>query len=90
MTQPTVADASALCRKLGARGVIVLAFDEEQFASGSYGMTRVECRDMAALSDAIFSDIRANNYPVWSPASQRVQVANDADAARALLEEHPL
>lgn len=54
-----------LAEALRARGVIVLAFDEERSACASYGATKAECRQMAQLLDTIVDQIDSGELAVW-------------------------
>ena len=55
--RPSVRDARELCNRLGARGVIVLAFDGTAYAAASYGQTKAECaaygKTLDEIADAI-------------------------------------
>lgn len=50
---PTVHQARRVCSETGARGVIVLALDDEGVAGASYGATKAECAQMGTLLDRI-------------------------------------
>ena len=67
MTRPTITQARRICDELKARGVIILAFTEDNFAGASYGETRGECRQLGVTLDAIVDDINAGRIPVWRP-----------------------
>ena len=43
MKKPTINQVRPLCEALNARGVIVLAFSEDNIAGASYGETKREC-----------------------------------------------
>ena len=64
---PTVRDARELCNRLGARGVIVLAFEGTSYAGASYGMSRAECASYGKTMDAIGKAIEERLIKVESP-----------------------
>lgn len=65
MRNPTIADARAICDRLNARAVIVIALSDDNVCGASYGETRVECRQTAQTMDLIIREIEAGNIPVW-------------------------
>ena len=67
MREPQVDDAKELAKRLGAQGVIVLAFDGEMVASASYGQTKGDCRTMCETLDVIVDGITDGNIPVRWP-----------------------
>lgn len=65
MKAPTISEAKRICERIGARGVIVLAFDEERFTGASYGETKHECRQVGRLMDRILREIEEERIEVW-------------------------
>lgn len=65
MKRPTITQAKKICEELRARGVIVLAFDEDDFQGVSYGETRAECSQLGQTMDAICDEISAGRIGVW-------------------------
>ena len=65
MKRPTVRQTHAICDSLNARGVIVLAFSEDNVAGASYGETKCECKQLAYTMDRIIADIQEGRIPVW-------------------------
>lgn len=66
MLSPTAyGTCKRLTEELGARGVIVLAFDHDGHKSASYGTTAEECRQMARLLDCIADRIERGGFVVW-------------------------
>lgn len=63
MKRPTITQARHLADALGARQVIVIAFDTESFAASSYGQTRAECGDVGAVLDFIADGLRDRSIP---------------------------
>lgn len=57
--------AKALAQRLGAKGIIVLAFNDDRFAGVSYGITRAECAPMGRLLDRIGEMIEVRAGGVW-------------------------
>jgi hypothetical protein len=52
--KPSVRAAQRVCESIGARQVVVIAFDGTgQFACISYGETKAECKAVAVLCEAI-------------------------------------
>lgn len=68
MKYPTVYQARALCDSLKARGVIVLAFDEDAVRGSSYGETKHECKQIAYTLDQIVEALESGHLPVWVTA----------------------
>ena len=67
--EPTITQAKRICEAVKARGVIVIAFDEESVAGASYGETKPECKDMGVLLDAIVADIQSGRLQPWGTAA---------------------
>lgn len=61
-----VEDARRLAKQLRARGLIVIAFDDDNYASASYGKSKRDCTDMAGLADAITDAIEHEVFTAWS------------------------
>lgn len=53
MKPPKITDARKLCEALGARSVIVIAFEGNRYAAASYGETRAACASTGKTLDAI-------------------------------------
>ncbi len=66
MKRLSITEARQICEKLGARGVIVLSFSEDNIAGTSYGATRAECSDLGRTLDAIVDEISSERIGVWS------------------------
>lgn len=64
MKRPTITAARRLCEEHGARQVIVLCFDGESVAGASYGATREECADVAAVLDVLVDGMLDRSIPV--------------------------
>lgn len=58
--------AKPLAEKLHAKGVIILAFDDERSACTSYGVDKAHCQDLARLLDRICDKIDKEEWPVWN------------------------
>lgn len=52
-TAPSIEEAKALALKHRRRGIIILAFGDSDYSRCGYGMTRADCRAMAAVSEQI-------------------------------------
>ena len=73
MRPPEIAEAAVLCRKLMARGLIIIAIDEDgRMAGASYGMTTPECRDAGRVLDDMIA-LGEQGAPVWSLGSTVAQ-----------------
>lgn len=57
MTNPKISDAKAICQRLGARSVIIIALDGDRFAGVSYGETKAECSAAGRMLDRIIDRI---------------------------------
>lgn len=58
----TIASARRTCEEIGARQVIVLAFDGSgRFAVVSYGETRQECRAVARVADVLADGLKSGD-----------------------------
>ena len=66
MKHPTVHQAHAICDSVKARGVIVLAFSDDNVAGASYGETKVECKQIGYTLDRIIESIMDGKIPVWT------------------------
>lgn len=66
MKRLSITEARQICEKLGARGVIVIAFSEDDMAGTSYGATREECADLAETLEVIAEKIEQEQILVWS------------------------
>lgn len=64
MRTPSIRDAWKLCKDIGARGVIVLAFDDGGFAGASYGDTKAECSVYGRVLDAIADEVQSGRIQV--------------------------
>lgn len=53
----TIRDARALCKTLGARGLIVIAVHGDCLSSASYGATKADCREMGKHLDRAYDAI---------------------------------
>jgi hypothetical protein len=62
----SITEARRICEQIGARGVIVLSFDEDDVQGTSYGATREECADLAETLEAIAEKIEREEILVWS------------------------
>jgi hypothetical protein len=62
----TVHDARLLAKALRARGVLIIAFDDDNYAAASFGKKKRDCEDMAALSDSITDAIEHEIFTTWS------------------------
>lgn len=65
MRNPTIDEARTLCERIGAKGVIILAFTKARFVSVSYGTTTAHCRSMGKLNDKIAEMIEAGDLAAW-------------------------
>ena len=65
MKRPTVSQAHAICEAVRARGVIVLAFDEDQVFGASYADTKIECKQLGRTLDEIVEAIENCKIHVW-------------------------
>lgn len=65
MKRPTITHAKRICQELGARGVIVLVFDVDDFQGVSYGETRLECSQLGQTLDVIVNEISDGVIQVW-------------------------
>ena len=79
---PKIHHARTLCESLKARGVIVLAFTEDNVAAASYGETKAECAQLKGTLDAIIRDIEEGEIPVWAQAGLATWKRRDNDAHR--------
>lgn len=64
MKRPTIKDAQRTCQALGARGVIILAFNADdggRVAGVSYGVTMPVCRDMGKVLDQIVDRLESGD-----------------------------
>ena len=61
----SITEARKICESLGARGVIVIAFSEDDMAGTNYGATRAECADLGQTLDAIIESMQTGNLIVW-------------------------
>lgn len=61
----SITEARKICESLGARGVIVIAFSEDDMAGTSYGATQAECADLGQTLEAIIAKIETGAIPVW-------------------------
>jgi hypothetical protein len=59
MKCPTVHQARAICEAVKARGVIVLAFSEDQVFGASYADTKIECKQLGHTLDEIVEAIES-------------------------------
>ena len=59
MTKPTIAEARALGKKYGLKGVIILHHDGELAGYASWGETRAECGWMRRLADRCYAALEA-------------------------------
>lgn len=68
----TITTARKACEAMGARQVIVLAFDAEgNFAVVSYGETRAECAAVRATCDDIADKLKSGE--IHAPGGSRVR-----------------
>lgn len=65
MNPVDIEEAKALAKKLGARGVIILAFDDDRISGASYGRTKKDCKSMGRLMDLITDPIEDGDVEVW-------------------------
>jgi hypothetical protein len=65
MKHPTVHQAHAICEAVKARGVIVLAFSEDQVFGASYADTKIECKQLGHTLDEIVEAIESCKIHVW-------------------------
>ncbi|HWQ54850.1 MAG TPA: hypothetical protein VN442_14280 [Bryobacteraceae bacterium] len=65
MNRPTITQARRICEALKARGVIILAFTEDNFAGASYGETKGECGQLGRVLDKIASLMGSGFVRVW-------------------------
>lgn len=65
MKRLSITEARKICESLGARGVIVIAFSEDDMAGTSYGATRAECADLGMTLEAIMDEIETEDISVW-------------------------
>jgi len=66
MKKPTIAQAKAICEALKARGVIVLAFTEDDVAGASYAASRSECQQLGYTLDCIIDAISDGRCTTWT------------------------
>ena len=65
MKHPTVHQTHVICDSLKARGVIILAFSNDNVSGSSYGETKAECKQLGYTLDRIIEDIMEGRLPVW-------------------------
>jgi len=68
MKSPTIGDARAICERLGARAVIVIALTRDDLAGVSYGQTKRECGQVGHALDRICKAIEDGRLKVWEDA----------------------
>ena len=78
MRRPTVHQAHGIRDLLKCRGVIILAFTEDDYAGSSYGETTAECKQMAYTLDSIVADIESGRTPVWATAESVAAMNREA------------
>lgn len=63
--KPSITAARRVCEAIGARQVVVVAFDGDGcYAVTSYGETKAECAAVALLCDAIANDLTSGRLPM--------------------------
>lgn len=67
LKQKAVGHARWLARQYGARGVVVLVFDEDHVAGASYGETKAECKRLGHVLDGIVDDLQLRGPAAWNP-----------------------
>ena len=67
----TIRDSKALCKTLGARGVIVIAVHGQQLSATSYGTTKDDCREIGKHLDRAYDAIMKRRGPGTETALQR-------------------
>ena len=89
MKRPTVHQAHAICDSVKARGVIVLAFSDDNVAGASYGETKAECKQIAFTLDEIIEAIQEGQIPIWATReSEAARIkTRDAEIVRRAVEE---
>jgi hypothetical protein len=65
MTPLSVEKLRAMAKRNGWRGVVVIAFDDENIAATSYGRDREDCGRMSNLAGRITALIEAGALKVW-------------------------
>ena len=65
MKRPTITQAKQICQTAGARGAIILVFDEDDIEGASYGETRDECEQLGKTLDRIVDLIGKGHIAVW-------------------------
>ncbi len=63
MKPPKITDARKVCEALGARSVIVIAFEGDRYGAVSYGETKAECKSTGETLDAIVNRLRDGLIP---------------------------
>lgn len=61
--KPRIGDAKRICEELGARSVVVLAFEGDKLAAVSYGETKAECASTGRTLDAIYDALMQGRLP---------------------------
>jgi hypothetical protein len=64
MKQPTIAIAKEIAKKHNANGVLILCFDDKNFLSASFGITKAECRKYGKLLEDIADLIESGELSV--------------------------
>lgn len=53
----SIRDARALCKTLGARGLMVIAIHDDRLSAASYGQTKADCQEMGKHLDRAYDAI---------------------------------
>lgn len=61
---PAVAHAKEMAKRLGASGVIIIAFSDATFAGASYGQTKRKCTALKAVLDDISDGLTTGDIKV--------------------------
>lgn len=73
LKQKAVGHARCLARQYGARGVVVLVFDQDRVAGASYGETKAECKKLGKVLDGIVDELQSkNNHAPLAPRPGKV------------------
>lgn len=75
----TIAVVRNLGRLLRARGVVVLALDDENIAVGTWGKRKRDCDDMARLGDSLLDAIQHGIFATWRKRNAAGKIVSDAD-----------
>ena len=67
LKQKAVGHARWLARQYGARGVVVLVFDQDRVAGASYGETKAECKKLGQVLDGIVDELQLEGPSAWNP-----------------------